>query len=337
MNRHFIIPFFISHQGCPHRCTFCNQHVITGRQTSPALDASRILNEVRERLVEPRHRKRLVTQVAFYGGSFTGLPVERQRKLLGAVQPFLDDGRVDGIRISTRPDYIDPQIVSFLKNQGVKTVELGVQSMNDEVLAASGRGHTSLDTEKAIGCLRAEGMEVGVQLMVGLPGDRPVLAFAGAERLAALKPDIARIYAALVLEGSVLADEYRNGSYRPLCLVRAVAISGRLREIFEERGVKVIRVGLQETEGLAAEIIAGPYHPAFGEMVLVRNLYRRVHKTLAGKKKPGSVKLHLSAADQSVFRGAGNSNFKRLERKGLLSDVEVVFEENCSRGNVRVS
>ncbi|MCK4839975.1 MAG: radical SAM protein [Desulfobulbaceae bacterium] len=332
MPRPFVIPFFISHQGCPHRCVFCNQHAITGQPAGPAVDADLIRAEILAHLHRPRRTSRQGVQVAFYGGSFTGLSETRQRELLGAVQPFLENGEVDQIRLSTRPDYIDPDITAFLKSHGVGIVELGVQSMDDAVLAASGRGHNGADSERAIKCLQDGGLEVGVQLMVGLPGDRSGLIFKGVERLASLRPDLARIYPAVVLKGSELENEYRSGDYRPLGLAKAVAISGRVKEILDANGVRVVRIGLQETDGLQADIVAGPYHPAFGELVLARNLYRKVMTALAGLKGSGRLELRVAAKDQSVLRGPGNVNLKRLAAKGLLAGVELVFEENRRRG-----
>ena len=337
MPRPFVIPFFIAHQGCPHRCVFCDQHVITGSAAAPFLGPERIRAEIAEHLLRPRRASRQGVQVAFYGGSFTGLPVGRQRELLGAVRPFLETGEVEQIRLSTRPDYIDREIVAFLKAHGVGIVELGVQSMSDAVLAASGRGHTAADSEWAIKCLRDGGLEVGVQLMVGLPGDRPASIFRGAERLALLRPGLARIYPVLVLKGSALAAEYRAGRYQPLCLAKAVAISGRLKEIFDANGVRVVRMGLQETDNLRNDVVAGPYHPAFGELVLSRNMYRRAALALAGVRGQGRQELRVAAADQSVLRGPGNANLQRLAGKGLLAEVELVFAENRRRGTVMVA
>lgn len=337
MSRPLVIPFFIAHQGCPHRCIFCNQHAITGQPAGPFPDRDRIRAEISAGLARPRRPGRGAVQVAFYGGSFTCLPEVRQRQLLEAVHPFLAGGAVDEIRLSTRPDYINPEIVAFLKDYGVGTVELGIQSMSDRVLKACGRGHSAADSERALGFLRAGGLKTGVQLMVGLPGDRPALLFRGVERLAALGPDLARIYPAVVLKGSALERCYRSGEYRPLSLARAVAACGRVREIFDRYGVRVVRTGLQGTDTLQGEIVAGPYHPAFGEMVLSRNLYRRVSRALGSVRQPGRHELRVAAADQSVLRGPGNTNLARLAAKGLLVDVELLFEENRPRGTVAVA
>lgn len=336
MARPLVIPFFIAHQGCPHRCAFCNQQVITGCGAALPLDGARIGAEIAAQLARPRHPRRQGVQVAFYGGSFTGLPLARQRELLTAVQPFLENNEVDRIRLSTRPDYIDSTIVDFLKSFGVGIVELGVQSMDDAVLAASARGHTGREAERAVRSLQAGGLAVGVQVMVGLPGDRPGLLFRGVERLASLKPDLARIYPVVVLKGSALADDYRAGRFHPLSLARAAALSGRVKEIFEDAGVRVVRTGLQATDGLADDIVAGPYHPAFGEMVLARNLYGKVRAALTARQGKGPLELRVAAADQSVLRGPGNRNLKRLTAKGLLAGVTLVFEDNRPRGTAAV-
>ncbi|MBU0482426.1 MAG: radical SAM protein [Proteobacteria bacterium] len=328
-----IIPFFIAHQGCPHRCVFCNQRKIAGAG-DVAVSGSAVATEIKRRLQQPRHPGRGKVVVAFYGGSFTGLTEKRQRELLDAVSPFLENGEVSGIRLSTRPDAMDSCIAAFLKARGVCTVELGVQSMDDRVLAESGRGHTGADSEKAIRCVREAGLEVGVQLMAGLPGQTTSGALRSAERISFLAPDLVRIYPAVVLKDSELAERYRSAAYRPLSLARAVILCGRMQEIFRHRGVRVVRTGLQATDTLAGEILAGPYHPAFGELVQSRNLYRRVVKLLQDPLRPTTGKMIVAEADQSVFRGEGNSNLKRLADKGLLDGVEPVFEKNAIRGEV---
>ncbi|MCA1765152.1 MAG: radical SAM protein [Desulfobulbaceae bacterium] len=336
MSPPLVIPFFISHQGCPHRCVFCNQHAITGQSPGPTPDGEQLGAEIFAALARPRRAGRGAVQVAFYGGSFTCLPEARQRELLGSVQPFLAEGTVDEIRLSTRPDYINAGIVDFLKGYGVGTVELGIQSMSDQVLRASGRGHTVADSVRAIECVRNGGLRVGVQLMVGLPGDRPGLLFRGAEELAAMRPDLARIYPVVVLKGSGLEMRYRAGEYQPISLARAVAASGRVKEIFDAYGVRVVRLGLQATDTLKDDIVAGPYHPALGEMVLSRNLYRKVRPALEAVKGSGRFELRVAAADQSVLRGPANRNLKRLADRGLLTDVELVFEDQRVRGTFAV-
>jgi len=329
-----VIPFFIPHYGCPQRCTFCNQTAITGRVEGIIPGAAEIGATIESYLATKR-AGRGETQVAFFGGSFSGLPEALQERLLAAVAPFMATGQVAGIRISTRPDYLDSARIDFLKARGVRLVELGVQSMDEMVLARCGRGHLAADSLRAIELLKAAEMRVGVQLMVGLPGERVGRLLAGAKMLAKLKPELARLYPVLVLKGSRLGSDFLAGRYQPLGLPKAVALSARLRDIFVVHGVRVVRIGLQETDGLAGEILAGPHHPAFGELVLSWSLHRRLRKLLAAGD--GHRRLIISAADQSVFRGAGNSCLEALRRKGLLEGVEVLFSPGEPRGQAKLA
>jgi len=325
-----VIPFFIPHLGCPQRCSFCNQASITGRSAGVIPESAEISATI-ENYLATKDSGRGETQVAFYGGSFSSLDRELQGNLLAAVAPFRAAGRVDGIRISTRPDYLDQLRIDFLKSKGVTLVELGVQSLDDEVLARCGRGHTAADSFQAIELLQQNDLRVGVQLMIGLPGERVGRLLRGAEKLAGLHPELARIYPVLVLKGSGLAVDYQAGRYRPLGLPRAVALCARLREIFIRQGVRVVRMGLQETESLAGEVLAGPHHPAFGELALSWSLHRRIRRLLAsGGNSPR--RLVIATADQSVLRGPGNRCLNSLRRKGLLEGVEMVFDRGQPRG-----
>lgn len=329
-----VIPFFIPHHGCPQRCTFCNQTAITGRAEGPIPEAAEIAGTI-EAYLATKSASRGETQVAFFGGSFSGLPDDLQERLLGAVAPFLADGRVAGIRISTRPDYLDQARIAFLKARGVILVELGVQSLDNEVLARCGRGHTSVDSLQAISLLQEAEVRVGVQLMVGLPGEKTAGILLGAKVLAELKPELVRLYPALVLKGSRLGGDYLAGRYQPLALTKAVALCARLREIFSEQGVRVVRIGLQETDTLADEVLAGPHHPSFGELVLSWSLHRRLRKLLVVKRGEPR-RLIVAAADQSVFRGVKNSCLEALRRKGFIEGVEVVFDQEQRRGMVKL-
>ncbi|MBI4792296.1 MAG: radical SAM protein [Deltaproteobacteria bacterium] len=327
----FIIPFFIAHQGCPHQCIFCNQHAITGSREQ--LTGELVGREIRRCLAWPRDVMRQV-QVAFYGGSFTGLGRDRQQELLGAVQPFIDRGEVAFIRLSTRPDYIDREKSLYLKERRVGLVELGIQSFDDAVLEKCRRGHTAGQVEEAFAHLRRAGIGVGGQLMVGLPGETTRGVVAGAQRLALLQPDLVRIYPALVLRGSPLADLHSAGGYRPLSMNRAVALCTRLREIFTAARIPVVRLGLQPSASLEKDLAAGPYHPAFGELVLSRLYFRRVRRILALLQKERgrtTINLILSAADQSLFRGQKRTSVQRLNALGLLAGVEVLFRPGLPR------
>ncbi|MGV1099762.1 elongator complex protein 3 [Thiovibrio sp. JS02] len=333
MSPPFVIPIFISHQGCPHRCLFCNQRSITGmgeELNSPA----QVREIIRGQLAWPRRGKQAPVQVAFYGGSFTGLPRGRQEELLVAVQPFLRSGQVQEIRLSTRPDYVSPEIARFLWEHGVRTVELGAQSLADSVLALSARGHTAAQVQSAVRALRTVGMRIGIQLMLGLPGDTTALAVKSAQAAAALAPDLVRLYPCLVIGGSPLEILYRNGGYQPLGLARAVALAGRLWRIFAGVRIPVVRMGLQPSASLEAGLLAGPYHPAFGELVLSRLFFTRVRALLAGRARHASHTLIIARADESIHRGQANRNVRRLDALGLLAGVSTVYSDTQPRQSV---
>ena len=326
----FVIPVFIAHQGCPHQCLFCNQRRITGAPEG-MVTAREVEEIIRAQLAWPRKHPDAPVQVAFYGGSFTGLALERQEELLGAAQPFLASGQVRELRLSTRPDYVTPQIAGFLRERGVGIVELGAQSLDDGVLAASSRGHTAAHVQTAVGCLKEAGTRVGLQLMLGLPGDNTATALASARRAAALGPDMVRLYPCLVIEGSPLAELYRQGEYQPQSLFRAVSLAGRLWTIFKAQGIPVVRMGLQPSPSLEKTVLAGPYHPAFGELVLSRLFFNQVRALLSARSPQQLHRLCLAKADESIFRGKGNGNVKRLAALGLVEGVETVFSASQPR------
>jgi histone acetyltransferase (RNA polymerase elongator complex component) len=273
-------------------------------------------------------------QVAFYGGSFTGLPMQRQRELLESVTPYIADGRVDSVRISTRPDYIDEEIIGFLKEFSVNVVELGVQSLDQQVLDASGRGHTVEQAEESISLLKDRGFSVGVQLMCGLPEDTTSTLLATVNKAAGLAPDFARIYPALVIRGSVLEQLYRTGKYRPLSLNRAVALCAHMKTIFDHHHIRVVRMGLQVSPELSAQVVAGPYHPAFGELVSARLLFKKTRHILRTELQAQHRFLSIAALDESAFRGPDNVSMKRLQALGLLDGVELVFDPEQQRNSV---
>ena len=333
-----VIPIFIAHQGCPHRCIFCDQHTITGfpEPEDQPVSPGTVKEVIEQWLDHPRKKSRNDVQVAFYGGSFTGLPMERQKELLGAVKPYIDNGQVNSIRISTRPDYIDEDIVALLQEHSVSIVELGIQSLDQDVLEASVRGHSVEQSESAMHLLKAKGFTVGAQLMCGLPGDSTNKLMATAKRVAAFAPDFVRIYPALIIKGSGLEKLHRDGSYRPLSLLKAVAFTCRMKTIFDEHHIKVIRMGLQPSQELEKKVLAGPYHPAFGELVISRALFKQARKFLRQTMQKGKTRLSLAAADESAFRGPKNVNMKRLAGLGLLDGVELVFDKDQARNSVIV-
>ncbi len=330
----FIIPIFITHQGCPHRCIFCNQESITGTAEHSGENNKQIgdvQEEISAWLQRPGALKKEV-QVAFYGGSFTGLPLQLQTDLLFAVRPFIECGKVASIRLSTRPDYINQETPGFLYEHGVRTVELGIQSLDPIVLEKSRRGHTIFHVEEAIERLREVPLLVGGQLMVGLPGETVAGVLRGARYLVALRPDFARIYPTLVIRGSGLEGRYLQGTYRPLSLNKAVVLTSRLKAIFDEAAIPIIRMGLQPTTDLEDNLLAGPHHPAFGELVKSRLIYKKTRKLLKKSEKDGKRKLLVSLYDESIFRGQKKCNLKRLSQLGLLEEVELLFDADQPRG-----
>ncbi len=312
-----IIPVFLPHEGCPHRCVFCDQHQISGTRAMP-LSAAGIGEIIHSWLAQSRPENRREVQVAFYGGNFTGLSAARQEELLAPVQPFMDRGQVHSIRLSTRPDALSEEGIKLLLRYRVRVLELGVQSCDDRVLRLCGRGYDSRAIDAAARLVKANGLRLGLQLMLGLPGD----GFPGLRRTMssclALRPDCIRIYPLLVLRGSGLEAMYRQGSYRPLSLGQAVLLAAWMKKRFDDEGIQVVRMGLQATPSLEQALVAGPWHPAFGHLVDSRLMLGRVRRALAGLGE-NPAGLVISSRDLSIFRGIGGANLRRLARLGLLS------------------
>jgi histone acetyltransferase (RNA polymerase elongator complex component) len=341
-----IVPFFISHGGCPHRCVFCDQERISGRDGS--LPSS---GEIRARISDYRRTSgRAAVEVAFYGGSFTGLSREGQLRLLAPLQPLIAAGEVCSVRVSTRPDTMDDEVAAFLRDMGVGTVELGVQSMDDGVLEMSGRGHCAADTEKAAASLKRQGLAAGLQLMPGLPGDTFRKSRASLDRALGLEPDFLRIYPTVVISGTPLARMYQEGSYRPLSMQAAVALCKVMLHDALRSGVPVIRMGLQPTLDLEREgtVLAGPYHPAFRHLVESELWYDLIDRLLPAVVPAGSaVTISCAPSRVSSVIGDRRMNIVRLGReKGVrvtrvagdpgLSplDVEVAGPGGVRRGNI---
>ncbi len=325
-----ILPVFIPHAGCAHACIFCDQASTGGSAAVPTPA------EV-GRQVESALRSGATDEVAFYGGSFTALPVGRQQEYLASLQPFLRQGLFRGIRLSTRPDAVDGRIVERLLAAGVTTVELGCQSFCDAVLSAAGRGHDSRDAVRSAALLRAAGVRLGIQLMPGLPGGDCREALASLNRALELRPDFLRVYPAVVIAGTGLERLWRNGEYAPLSLDDAVELCADMEVASRNRGVPVIRYGLQANDALSGgRVLAGPYHPAFGQMVKSR-LWRRAMARLlpcpqgAFGVHPAELSdaighrrenlLHFNAAHSPVRIGSSPG-----VRKGCLAAGRDVYE-----------
>lgn len=315
-----IIPVFVPHWGCLHACVFCNQRSITGqRKNVTAEDVQQAIESAAAFL--PKGEKR---QLAFYGGSFTAIPAEEQEALLAAAQPYLKSGLLSSIRLSTRPDAIDPETLARLKRCGVETVELGAQSMDEEVLRLAGRGHRAEDVERASRMIREAGFSLVLQMMTGLPGDTPEKDLETAKRIIALEPDGVRIYPTVIVRGTALYELWRAGQYREHTVEDAVAVCARLLPLFETAGIEVLRVGLNPTEELSGgEAAAGAYHPALGELVRSRIYRNRAEELLAGIAPGSRVTLTVGRGKTSQMTGQHRQNLDWLRERFDLAEIRV--------------
>ncbi|RJY49699.1 elongator complex protein 3 [Veillonella atypica] len=275
-----MIPFFIPHVGCPHVCTFCNQSRITEVSGIGYLTPEYITSTIKDYVGESKSDK--YWEVCFYGGSFSAINQDLQRQLLLPAYEALKEGRIDGIRCSTRPDAVSDSQLELLCSYGMKTIELGVQSMDDTVLSLAKRGHTSNDVKLAVKQLRKFGFTVGLQLLAGLLGDSWDTIIKTAVEISQLQPDFVRIYPVLVIENTELAEQYKTGIYEPLSLELALQYCSFLKTWFESHQINVIRTGLQSTEELDAghSLLAGPYEPAMGELVTNEQWRQRIEHCL---------------------------------------------------------
>ena len=330
---HYIIPIFVPHMGCPHHCVFCNQTSITG--TIASLSLGPVIEVIKGQL-RARQGNHIRREVAFYGGSFTGMEKEVQVQLLSAVQPFIRNGLIDSVRVSTRPDYVDSQTLDLLREYGVLTVELGVQSMVEKVLRYSRRGHTAEDALKAVELLHGGGFEVGIQIMVGLPGDDAGATARTVNRVIQLNPHFVRIYPTLVLKGTPLEQWYRSGRYTPLSLEEAVDLCKKAYLKFHRAEIPIIRLGLQSSAELeiTGSIVAGPYHPAFGHLVESSLFYEMASLLLERSQRAGTLRITVSPLDVSNIRGQRNRNLHQLKGRFGLSDLQIEVDERQSRGSL---
>lgn len=327
--KYYNIPIFVPHLGCPFDCVFCNQKKITGADSN--------VDENTVRTIVEEHLKFLPEEdceieIAFFGGSFTGINSDLQERLLGAACEYIGSHKIVGIRLSTRPDYIDDEVISRLLKYNVTTVELGVQSMDDEVLRLSARGHTSMQVKQAAGLIKKSGIRLGLQMMTGLPGDTEEKSIRTAEEIIALKPAIVRIYPTLVIENTMLEKLYRNGSYKPQTVTEAAMLCKRLYKMFTDSGITVIRVGLQNTDEISesGSVVAGPFHSAFGELVDSLLFYDKIEKLAKN-----SEVIYVNSHDISKAVGHKRSNIERIYKK-YNKKIIIKPDDNVPRGEVKI-
>ncbi len=322
-----IIPVFVPHLGCPNMCVFCNQRRISGAQI-PA-DGDTVRREVTEGLARLGGDER--TSIAFYGGSFTAIPAAQQEELLGAAQPFLASGAIESIRLSTRPDAIDGDVIERLRRYGVRTVELGVQSMCEDVLAASKRGHTPDDARQAAKLLREAGFELILQMMTGLPCDTPAKSIYTAREFIAMGPAGVRIYPTVIIKDTELFDMWIAGSYKEHTVEEAVGICADLMELFDAAHIPVIRLGLNPTDELSSgSAVAGAYHPALGELVLNRRYFVRESSLIGESDRGKAVTFCVAPGRTSAAIGQRRRNVTELCGLFGLTNVKILEKSSLS-------
>jgi len=325
------IPVFIPHSGCPHCCVFCNQWRVTGvSEKITAETVHKIIAEYLSSLPETV----IKIEIAFFGGSFTAIPVDEQIQYFSAVNSYIESGIIDSIRVSTRPDYIDERKLELLKKNHVETVELGVQSFSDEVLDASGRGHSAEQVTRAVSLLKEYGFRVGIQLMPGLPADTYERSIQSALKTVELSPDDIRIYPALVLKDTALEKLFNENKFTPLSLEEAVDLCSVMYGMFFENGLNVIRMGLHPMDLSGGNVVAGPYHEALGFMIKSR--YRRgileniIRDWMKIHRDNGSLTLLLPDKMKEEFIGMKRDNIIFLRDKFNLTKLDYKF------GNIEI-
>ena len=276
-------------------------------------------------------------EIAFFGGSFTAIDKFVQKSFLEKAAPYLSDGRVSGIRLSTRPDNIDEEILDLLQLYAVRTIELGVQSLDEEVLLASYRGHDTECVYKAAAMIRERGFKLGIQTMTGLPGDTREKCLKTAREVVTMSPDIVRIYPVLVIRGTELEKQYISGAYVPQQLDEAVSLCAELLGIYEANGINVIRIGLQTTESISegpkSEVTAGPIHPAFRQLVESKLMLGKMETMIEKLELAGTKELFIMTGISNISNVVGQkrANIEYLKAKYKISSIKVKGDKNLHR------
>ncbi len=321
--RHFNIAVFIPEEACPNQCVFCNQHRIAGADCAPSVEE--VIAKVEAHLLTIPEGSEV--EIGFFGGNFTGIPIEGQKAYLESVQPYLASGRAAGIRISTRPDYISQDILTLLKQYHVTAIELGAQSLDDEVLKITGRGHSVAQVRDASRLIKENGFNLGLQMMIGLPGDTAEKSIFTAREIIRLGADSTRIYPTLVIKNTELAQLFLDGKYTPLTMEEAVESISEIVPLFVAAGVKILRIGLHPSEGLLdrTSLVAGPFHVSFGEMVFSEIWRKQIENMVFGNGKRNLLTLTVAAGMRTAAIG-----HKAMNKATLLESFrKVVFEESA--------
>ena len=328
---YYIIPIFVPHEGCPHNCVFCNQTRITGVTSEVTGDEVKKIAD--EYLATIDHSNSTV-EISFFGGTFTAIREEKQKELLEVARNLKEKGLIDKIRMSTRPDYINDYILMYLKDFKVDIIELGVQSLSQEILVASGRGHSVEDVLEASMLIKKYGFTLGHQIMPGLPKDTFEEDILSVKKSIEMEPDIVRLYPALVIKDTPMEEMYNRGIYKPYSLEEAVDICRELYKLYNNAGIQVIRMGLQPTETIreGGDIVCGPFHPSFRELVEGKLFVDKI-KELLGDAREGIV--NINPKDISKLYANKKIYFKKLSEEGY--NIIVKTSEVIIRGEIAVS
>ena len=329
-SKHYIIPIFISHVGCPHQCVFCNQDKIA-RTLEKEVTGEEVRDTVDEYL-RTINRKNSTVEISFFGGTFTAIDVNKQKELLKVAKEYKDKGYIQKIRMSTRPDAINKYILDYLKDYKVDIIELGVQSLNNEVLRLSGRGHSAEDVYLASKLIKEYGFTLGHQIMPGLPGDNFNKDIETVKKSIEMNPDICRIYPSLVIKETPMEDMYNRGMYKPYTVEEAVYISKELYKLYKEAKVNIIRIGLQPTDSitLGKDVIAGPFHPAFRELVEGSLICDRI---LEKTKSEDNILIEINSKDLSKPYANKKIYFNAL-KENRSGNIEVIENNKIKRGKL---
>ncbi len=329
---HANISVFVPHNGCPHQCSFCNQRGITGISKQPSKED--VVSAI-EISLKNSVKKIDSRELAFFGGSFTAINRDYMIELLEAAKPYVDCGQLQGIRLSTRPDAIDEEILALLKFYGVTSIELGAQSMVDEVLRLNNRGHSSRDVENASRLIKKYGFELGLQMMVGLYGSDYKKDLYTGQKFIELKPDTVRIYPTVIMKNTELENLYKSGKYTPMQFDETVELCSKLLDEFEKSHIKVIRLGLHSSESLKEDIVAGVWHPAFREICESRRFFCRfVHESEKLFKDVKKLAVRINPKDISKFVGQKRCNLKEIGKLGY--DIKLIADDEVDKDNIKL-
>jgi histone acetyltransferase (RNA polymerase elongator complex component) len=323
----------VAQEGCPHNCVFCNQHKITGEKNE-IIDENYVRDTI-EAYINTIDRENSILEVSFFGGTFTGIPIERQNSLLKVAKEYKDKGIIDYIHMSTRPDYINKDILDNLKKYSADIIELGVQSLDDEVLLKSGRGHSVEEVYKASKLIKEYGFTLGHQIMLGLPGDTFKKNIETVEKSLEMKPDIARIYPALVIKDTPMEYMLKKQIYEPYTLDEAIDVTKILYSMYDKEGVKVIRIGLQPTEEINEnkDVISGPFHPAFRELVEGKIINEAIFSYIENNLEE-KLEIYINDKDISKLYCNKKQFFNEFINEKKIKKIKVTQDKKLARGNI---